>query len=689
MRPFGLRILAFLTVPLILSACGGGGGGSVSSVSGRVVDGYIGGAIVCVDENNNWQCDPEEFPTRTFPDGSYFLPYTGSLDGKQILAEVPEGASDSDFPDEPIRRSFSLVSPAESAERTGGAAEVTLTPFTTMVSKEMMISGASVAQAAEVVREEFGLARSPLNFDFKATRDDKALATAQVLTSAMAVFKETVVDAAAGAGASLSPGEAAMAASRLVRQEVAPVLVKSNGELSIQPCGSGGCTQQALASAVITAAATVVSGVAGRIQTIVAGTKLVKGTPADFRDIFSRGLVILKIDTGDFLHGSGQDLLRINGFDNGFEDQVTIEYMEWGNDRVTTQSTKVLFESAKSFLKSDFSRDLSRIPNPRDVTVESGWYPVWEDVGAVTYWTSSSNTWGTRIQGGGLDTATELEGNCVKLLEDGSGVFKGCVVEKNLAGRPLGEVFPGACQSGGDPLTRGPIPGCDPRSPMPEGSYGYDLGLEADADNYEIKGSSEWSGYNFSGKDHADPAEGAAPTIGRFIEASASDQQYMASCRVAFKIQSKTSSTGTFSWALNRDASCNNPHQQIWNFSETTNYEIKEVAGREVLEVFVPSHYRAAEPGDMIAGCKFAFAVVNRPVLKAGRSPYSSNPSDYEMPTTPLLGIYRGEFCPANQSATYQFTGNLGAANQFMSRAAAEHLARQRGIGLESVIPTR
>lgn len=690
MRTVRLKLLSLSLVAAALSACGGGGGGggSVTSVSGRVVDGYIGGAIVCLDENNNWQCDAGELSTRSEADGSYFLPFSGSLDGKQILAEVPAGATDSDFPGVPIPKPFNLVSPAEAADKVGGAAEVTLTPFTTMVSKEMMISGVSVTQAAEAVKVEFGLAQTPLNFDFKAKSDDKALAAAQVLTSAIAVMQEQVKTAADTAGVTLSAGERAIAASRLVKQEVAPTLVKSNGDLAIQACATpGACSQAALSSAVTTAAATVVNGVAGRIQTIAAGTKSGTGKVTDFKEVVTRGLVILNIDTSDFLYGSGDDLLRVNGYWNGYQNQITAEYLELANNQLSTVARKVYFESDKAFRAADFSNDRSRIPNPRDITVQRGWYPTWDNVDNVTYWSRESNTWAERIEADGLESPTEVDRNCVKLTGEGSGVFKACLIEKELTGRPLGEVFPDACRDGSSLIST-----CNAASLMPADSYGYNLQLEAGSDNYEFWASAEWEGYNYSGKDWNNPASSAAPSLDRFIEATSSDngRQYKASCQIAFKINKATATTGTFSWAYNKDASCGNTGNDLtWNFNEDTDYVIKTVAGKEVMEVFVPNVYRAARPGDMVANCKFAFAVVNRPVLKAGKSPYSMDVNDYELPATPLPGVYNGEFCPANVKAVFEFTGNLNASGQFMSRAAAEHLASQRGMTLEGLIPAR
>lgn len=64
---------------IFLTACGGGGGDSTSSVTstftktitGKVVDGYIKNAKVCLDANNNGVCDTTEKSTTTNEDGEF------------------------------------------------------------------------------------------------------------------------------------------------------------------------------------------------------------------------------------------------------------------------------------------------------------------------------------------------------------------------------------------------------------------------------------------------------------------------------------------------------------------------------------------------------------------------------------------------------------------------------------------
>ena len=83
---------------LALSACGGGGDGTASGqISGAVIDGYIEGAKVCLDVNGNGACDATEPSGTTNAKGAYTLNASGiSVDGLNIVAEIPDTAKDSD-----------------------------------------------------------------------------------------------------------------------------------------------------------------------------------------------------------------------------------------------------------------------------------------------------------------------------------------------------------------------------------------------------------------------------------------------------------------------------------------------------------------------------------------------------------------------------------------------------------------
>jgi len=92
------KFLEFIKISLIiifLTACGGGGGDSSSSttppppsknISGTIVDGYIKDAKICLDINNNSQCDDNEPYTISDENGNYTLSVTANNGEYKIIS---------------------------------------------------------------------------------------------------------------------------------------------------------------------------------------------------------------------------------------------------------------------------------------------------------------------------------------------------------------------------------------------------------------------------------------------------------------------------------------------------------------------------------------------------------------------------------------------------------------------------
>ncbi|MGH8848934.1 MAG: hypothetical protein ACREXQ_17055, partial [Polaromonas sp.] len=71
MSRFKLSWLA-LSAAVALTACGGGSDGP-ANLSGVVADGYLNGATVCLDLNNNMACDAGEPSATTTAGGKYSM----------------------------------------------------------------------------------------------------------------------------------------------------------------------------------------------------------------------------------------------------------------------------------------------------------------------------------------------------------------------------------------------------------------------------------------------------------------------------------------------------------------------------------------------------------------------------------------------------------------------------------------
>lgn len=117
---------------LVIAGCdsGGGSGSSTRPLSGRVADGYLVNAQVCLDVNGNAACDDNEPSTQTTAGGQYTLPdiTTDQYNNGQLLVQVTTQTQDEDdngFVTEP----YKLSSPQ------GG--ESFVSPVTTLVARAL------------------------------------------------------------------------------------------------------------------------------------------------------------------------------------------------------------------------------------------------------------------------------------------------------------------------------------------------------------------------------------------------------------------------------------------------------------------------------------------------------------------------------------------------------------------------
>ena len=143
----------------LLAACGGGGGGDGggsgdSYISGTVIDGYIGGATVCLDSNANGKCDSNEPQTVTDASGAYKLNTKGlSTTGLNIVADIPDTAKDSDDDGKTLKEAgktaYTMASAADQA--------AVITPFTTLVISKAQSEKMSFTEAKPKVFMSLGL----------------------------------------------------------------------------------------------------------------------------------------------------------------------------------------------------------------------------------------------------------------------------------------------------------------------------------------------------------------------------------------------------------------------------------------------------------------------------------------------------------------------------------------------------
>jgi hypothetical protein len=136
----------------LLIGCNNSSEGDItpSSVSGRVADGYLSGATICLDENTNMVCDDNEPTTTSNSEGQYSLNITEDEASQYpIIAIVTPDVTDQDTNDY-VPNAYTLVSPP--------GKQAFISPITTLLALSAKdYSDDSLATSASVLRMQLGV----------------------------------------------------------------------------------------------------------------------------------------------------------------------------------------------------------------------------------------------------------------------------------------------------------------------------------------------------------------------------------------------------------------------------------------------------------------------------------------------------------------------------------------------------
>lgn len=140
----------------LMVGCGGGGVNGVA-VTGKVMDGYLKGAQICLDVNDNKSCDANE-PSATSGVGGVFSlnpPSNLNLSTVRLIANIPATAIDEDNPLVPVGTAYQLTAPANVN---------VVTPLTTL-AMSYKDNGQTWAQAIESVKTNLGISDPAFKVD--------------------------------------------------------------------------------------------------------------------------------------------------------------------------------------------------------------------------------------------------------------------------------------------------------------------------------------------------------------------------------------------------------------------------------------------------------------------------------------------------------------------------------------------
>jgi hypothetical protein len=223
--PILFKALLIAMLAWLAATCSGGGGDGGSTaketIKGKVVDGYIEGAVVCADLNGNGRCDAGEQNTRSDAAGAYQLAINADFAGP-LVAEVVAGQSrDSGQPGVAVDVSYRMASPSK-------LYSTDISPFTTLVH---LSAERNYPLAEDMVRLAIGLPPGfALNADFAAAPGSLAQEVARSVVAALKTTDRALDWSSAGAmekvAAALPPALTQLPVLTINTKNAAPIVSK-------------------------------------------------------------------------------------------------------------------------------------------------------------------------------------------------------------------------------------------------------------------------------------------------------------------------------------------------------------------------------------------------------------------------------------------------------------------------------
>jgi len=571
-----LKTLVPALAAAFLVACGGGGGGSAvtNTLSGKVIDGYIKGAKICLDINSNGACDSNEPSAITGAGGAYTLSYAGDLAGMHVIAEVPSTAYDEDDNGKTLaeagKEAFSLFAPAESA--------TAVTPLTTLVSIEMLSNpGTTPADAQVVVKANNNIQGDMLGHDYVSKKDTNAHELAKKIVDAVvAAKKELDANADFQSSAGAKPQLASMkAAVSQVQSSVLSQMIAADGTVNKS----------------FDAKSAAQKSISGNLQNIIAQTKSGDGTVVSMADVLREGLII----------GEGEESQQVLDNQNTVRNQkdgLKVNYVKLSDDLKT-------FKVDRQYI---YTTPLDT--NTQAVVGSLGWYKAHDSGNEYFLVNGVWEVYSEKIK--------SVEGNCILIaqtINDG-GLQKFCAARKDLSGKKVADFIEDVCKNNNDVA----ISGCNPNETFPEGSFGYDLQVTSQSDQYRVWVNSGSSGYF------------GVQTIEQFISSLTSAPICIGWCTVDVQIKSydPVSKTGRLNWRKNKTST----------FTEETGFSVVEVNDVKILKYENSKLFRDIENEDRVWGIFAEVKISNGSTI-----------------------IERGEFNPKNMRQSIPFNGETKIGN--------------------------
>ena len=641
-----------------LTACGGGGGSSSSAstsatpvtLSGKVIDGYITGATVCLDLNSNNKCDAGEPSTISGENGAWTLPpYVGSIAGLQIVAEVGATATDKDTGVIGTGNTYSLLAPA--------AASATVTPFSTMVVSTIAAGGGesrvSIGEALSNVSASTGIPVAKLVAnDYKANGDTTLGTVAQATTAAIAQVTNNL-KSNSDIKANLTDGQIIQQALVQVQAKVLPQMI-SDGQVANTATTTSASAIKEIVSSAVSNANLSTTTLSGNVQNIIAATQSGAGDVLSMAELFKAGFVTPQFQTGDYINSTGA---RYDG-------------PSWKPSDPSRTYWKGYSGLNVGYLQFDINTATTPPPNIEYALASNNkWYVPYQD---GENWTFDGTSWvlDTDIGGSGsTSTKPTFDQNCIIVPKNEKGTVsqRYCAIEKKLDGQLMTKYIPSMC-------TDGPaVASSCKTATFPTGSSAYDLTATTIANLsgsynglFELWTNNDgtWDGYCTKAWDNVNSkCTSKTGTLTDFINWTRfpNVQWTGDSCNVPFSVQSYNDSTkkGVMAWGSNPSLGCAGNYQfTAAKVVETSNFEVINLAGKDVLVVPTPAIYRANNPSSDEPYRIFAV----------------------QTSTKGVTGVWNGSYAPTNFKQSIPFTGDPSTNTQIISTVMFDAILKQKGI---------
>lgn len=145
------KVITILITAGLISGCGGGASSPTATISGKVADGYLRGAEVFLDMNNNYQWDAGEPKTTSVAGGAYSMVVSAADAAKYpVMVRAIVGTTIDEDTSAPVANGFVMSAPA-------GAAGF-ISPMSTIIREKMVANpGMTLNDAMIQLRNQMNL----------------------------------------------------------------------------------------------------------------------------------------------------------------------------------------------------------------------------------------------------------------------------------------------------------------------------------------------------------------------------------------------------------------------------------------------------------------------------------------------------------------------------------------------------